>query len=443
MTRDWQEPPDWTGESAAALAVAQQGDLQELVRKANDQYWPWHVLRHKGNVRSFRPELVWGAVKMSRLLQLRDIPLRDPEGRSFRFWLPASAQKHLHFIDLWLGGFVGAEDRFPMGANRDRYLVSSLMEEAIGSSMLEGAATTRKKAKEMLRAGRQPTNRSERMVVNNYRTVERLKEYSDQTLSPELICEIHASMTEGTLQETDSVGRFRRTDDVQVVDRITGDVLHVPPPARSLPTRVKLLCDFANDKEGEPFVHPVIRAVLLHFWLAYEHPFADGNGRTARALFYWSLLSEGYWLIEFLSISRVFLRAATQYKRAFLWSEKDECDATYFIMFHLRELRKAIADLRAYLDRKSRELRQGLELLDGASGLNHRQRALLQRALRHSGTHYTIKSHKNSHRVAYATARSDLLDLTERGLLERTKVGREFVFRPVPDLAEKLRPGAP
>jgi hypothetical protein len=42
------------------------------------------------------------------------------------------------------------------------------------------------------------------------------------------------------------------------------------------------------------FIHPVMRAITLHFWLAYDHPFCDGNGRTARALFYWSMLKQGY-----------------------------------------------------------------------------------------------------------------------------------------------------
>ena len=46
-----------------------------------------------------------------------------------------------------------------------------------------------------------------------------------------------------------------------------------------------------------------MRAILLHFWLAYDDPFLDGNGRTARILFFWLLRKHGYWLAEYLSIS--------------------------------------------------------------------------------------------------------------------------------------------
>ena len=95
--------------------------------------------------------------------------------------------------------------------------------------------------------------------------------------------------------------------------------------------RMGLMCDFANSKTPEGFVHPVLRSIILHFWLAYDHPFVDGNGRVARALFYWSMLRHGYWLFEFVSISQIILKAPVKYGRAFLYTETDDNDLTYFI----------------------------------------------------------------------------------------------------------------
>ena len=57
-----------------------------------------------------------------------------------------------------------------------RFLVNSLMEEAIRSSQLEGATTSRRVAKEMLRTGREPRDRSERMIANNYRALQFMRE---------------------------------------------------------------------------------------------------------------------------------------------------------------------------------------------------------------------------------------------------------------------------
>jgi Fic family protein len=197
------------------------------------------------------------------------------------------------------------------------------------------------------------------------------------------------------------------------------------------------MCRFANDQPTEGFLHPVIRSILLHFWLAYDHPFEDGNGRTARAIFYWSMLKHGYWLTEFLSISTILKRAPGQYARAFLYTETDGLDTTYFVLNQLKVICGAISELHAYLARKARQVRETEKLLRQAD-LNHRQVALLSHALRHPDAEYTFHSHQTSHGVVYQSARTDLLDLELRGLLERRTVGQRFVFRPVPDLSERL-----
>ena len=87
--------------------------------------------------------------------------------------------------------------------------------------------------------------------------------------------------------------------------------------------------------------HHHIRAIILHFWLAYGHPFVDGNGRTARALFYWAMLHEGYWLFEFISISNILRKAPAQYGLSFLYSETDDNDLTYFIVAQTKVIRRA------------------------------------------------------------------------------------------------------
>ena len=183
------------------------------------------------------------------------------------------------------------------------------------------------------------------------------------------------------------------------------------------------------------------RSVLLHLWLAYDHPFEDGNGRTARALFYREMLSQGYWLFEYVSISRLLLKAPVEYGRSFLYTETDSFDATYFLLYHLRILRRAIEELQAYLVRKMAELRETLSLLR-RTDLNHRQVALLTNALRHEDGVYTIRSHSQSHRVTRQSARTDLINLESRGLLEHRVVGRRFDFHPASDLRAKFATGS-
>ncbi len=136
--------------------------------------------------------------------------------------------------------------------------------------------------------------------------------------------ELHRILTEGTLDDPTAAGRLQRPDEerIAVVDATDGSLIHTPPPATELPARLQALCDFANqgEDESDSFIHPVVRAILLHFFLAYDHPFEDGNGRTARALFYWAMRTNGYWLAEYLSISRILREAPAQYSRAFLFT---------------------------------------------------------------------------------------------------------------------------
>jgi Fic family protein len=220
-------------------------------------------------------------------------------------------------------------------------------------------------------------------------------------------------------------------------------VLHEPPEAKTLPDRLQRLCDFANQNEkAQPFVHPVIRAILVHFMLGYDHPFVDGNGRTARALFYWSMARSGYWLMEYLSISRLIKKAPAKYARAYLYTETDDNDATYFILYQLEVIEQAIKGLHEYLARKMGEQRSAEAMLRHAPGLaanlNHRQLALLSHALRHAGHGYTVESHKRSHQITTQTSRTDLLKLVELGLLEQRKRGRAFVFYAPADLGARI-----
>lgn len=324
-----------------------------------------------------------------------------------------------------------------------RFLVNSLMEEAIRSSQLEGAITSRRVAKEMLRSGRAPKDHGERMIANNYRALQFVRDDLSGDLTPEAVLELHRIVTEGTLDNPDAAGRLQRPDEerVAVFDRDDQErPIHRPPPAEELPGRMELLCQFANGTgDGDQFVHPVVRAILLHFWLAYDHPFEDGNGRTARILFFWAMRKHRYWLAEYLPISRFIRKAPAQYERAFLESETDEGDTTYFLIHQLRVIEQAIDDLDRYLQRKIAEQNEMKTMLHSIEDLNGRQLVLLTHAAKNPDHSYTFAGHARSNRVTHETARADLGDLADRGFLVRRRRGRTYIFEVPPDLPERLR----
>lgn len=436
--------PDWEKVLKSnfdnVLTIALSTEMAPLLQKANRNYLYWDKFRYLPMPEGISPEVAWSYLKLNRTAQFKKMLLENTKGNPFSYWLPDSILKQFHYIDQQAGGQILVDEPNVHAQERERYLINSIMEEAIASSQLEGAVTTRKVAKEMLRSGRKPKDRAEQMILNNYDTIRTMREVINKPLTPELICSLQESMTKNTLDDSSASGRFRKDhEEVHVIDQRDGNILHIPPAAGELPERLNLLCRFANEDQDDEFVHPVVKGIILHFWLAYDHPFVDGNGRTARALFYWHMLKNKYWLFEFLSVSRIILRAPAQYYRAFLYSELDGQDMTYFISFHLHAIHLAIVELRSYLKKKQRELGKTTQLLRDYPGLNHRQRTLLYHALTHPNSSYAIDAYKNTYGVVYQTARSDLLDLESRSFLEKRKSGKTFYFIPTENLDKKLR----
>jgi len=319
-------------------------------------------------------------------------------------------------------------------------MIRSLVDEAISSSQIEGAATTRVVAKEMLRTGRKPKDHSEHMIYNNFQSMQMIKKHLQEPLTVELLLSIHMHMTKDTLETPSWAGRFRLPSDdkIYVFDNDEQTVLHEPPDAGRVLELMQKLCDYANSDSEDEFVNPIIKGILLHFWLAYVHPFMDGNGRTARALFYWYMLKHGYWFFEYLSVSTSILSARAQYYRSFLYSEMDDNDVTYFIVYNLTAIHKAIEILNAYIQRKQKEQKHAYRFVSQYPSLNSRQRTLLASAVEKPQELFTIETHANIHGVTYQTARTDLLGLKNLGLLDMRKEGKKFVFTPSAGLAKKL-----
>lgn len=401
-----------------------------------DRYYHWDKLRHLRPPLGLSHEEWWVCLKLRR--GRKAIPMRDKDSNTFGYALADQVSRSIREIDLRSAGTITVPGPITDPDTRDRYIVKSLIDEAITSSQLEGAATTRPVARDMIRSGRQPRDRSEQMILNNYRTMQQIRKLQDEPLSKQMVLDLHKLVTTDTLDKPDAAGRFRYADEEISVGDDYGQTFHVPPPADQLDERVDAMCAFANGETPNEFVHPAVRSIILHFWLAYDHPFVDGNGRTARALFYWSMLHNGFWLCEFISISEIILKGPSKYARAFLYTETDGNDLTYFLLYHLDILKRAFDRLFEYIERKTRERKAVESKLHGLRVLNHRQQALIGHALRHPEYDYTIESHRVSHNVVYETARTDLLDLADRGLVEKRKVAREWHFTPVAELERKL-----
>ena len=353
-----ERPPIITDQDLAAVMLdkSKRPDekLSALIDRINDDYEYWDTVKYKKLPESCSSAKdLWLRVKASRI----SATVFTWDKYCLSFGLTNKMQRLCHEFDMNFGGSWENTSVIP-NDNRERYLVSSLMEEAIYSSQMEGAATTRKVAKDMLRRQISPKDKSQQMIVNNYQTIRFIVENKQTPLTPELVLHIHHLMTENTLNDSKDAGRLRMNNEVVVEDGITHEVVHTPPSFEELPTFLKELCKYFNETNARVFVHPIIRGIIIHFMVAYMHPFIDGNGRTARALFYWYMLKQGYWLTEYLSISRVIAMSKKSYEKAYQYVEADYNDLGYFIAYNLKVLDQSFQQLQNYIKKKQDEINE-------------------------------------------------------------------------------------
>ena len=407
------------------------------------RYLHWDQVRRRPPPDGLTHRTWWLRFVLARRAGRQRLPLLGKGGVPFWFCHAPPVMEGLQRVDREMAGHILLDQDVVSNTDKERYLVSSLMEEAIRSSQFEGANTTRLVAQEMLRTGRRPINKGERMIFNNFAAMQTVERWAreDVAVSEERLLGLHEIVTEGTLGEPADSGRLQVPGEVRVaVVSSDGSVVHEPPPAAELPERIARLCDFANGKTDDGFLHPVVRAIICHFMIGYDHPFVDGNGRTARALFYWTMLRSGYWLAAYLSISNLLHDAPSRYSRAYEYVHADANDATYFLIHQLTIVQRAADQLRSYIARQSQRAASVAQLLQQRRDLNHRQEVILDRALRGSQSEFTVIGHRTEFRVANGTARSDLMGLVKRGLFVRQGNRRQYFFRPALDLQERLGP---
>lgn len=222
--------------------------------------------------------------------------------------------------------------------------------------------------------------------------------------------------------------------------------MHQPPAHELIEQRLERLCAFANQEhtgaDGSDFIHPIIKAIVLHFMLGYEHPFCDGNGRTARALFYWFMLKSEYALFRYISISKLLKEKAREYGLSFLYTEKDSNDLTYFIGFQLEIIQAALNELEMYLHHKSQELKTVLEWLEHTptgQRLNFVQKDLIKKGVKESGRVFSVKEVANSYDISANTARMYLKQLAELKLFLLTQDGKTMLYVAPSDLRQRLK----
>jgi len=411
-----------------------------IERVSEDDYLYWDKVKYYTTPDQLSPIEFWYMVKLVRSISARPTLITAENGKFFTWQRLDNLDEYLHKIDMKIGGEIFSHYKniiTPYG--KQRLLTKSIIEEAIASSQLEGAVTTTPMAKKLILENRIPKDRSERMIVNNYKTMQAISEdYKDKPLSHDMLFELHKLITKDTLEENKQ-GRFRTDSDAITINDQTKYVYHLPPKEVFLKQQIDELIKYANDEGETGFTHPIIKAIFLHFWVGYLHPFYDGNGRIARTLFYWYLLKKSYWAIQYLPISLVIKKAPDQYGMSFVYTEQDDLDLTYFINFNIKKMLEALKNFEEYIKKKTQENNAMEQKLYSKYPINERQHELLRYLLvKDENAYITPSSFIELNKVSRETASKDLRALEALQLIEKKRVGKNMRYSATPDLLSQF-----
>ena len=174
--------------------------------------------------------------------------------------------------------------------------------------------------------------RPKREILNYFAGLRYVEKHAKKkTIRHEDIFDLHRLLA-GQVMDQGEAGRYRT---IQVrVGR------HFPPAAADVSGLMFELLDWWNKKA--PALSPVLSSSILHYQFEWIHPFADGNGRTGRALALWELYRRGFDSHHIFSVDEYYWEDRPAYYRALDAVRKDGGDLTGWLEYSAQGLRDTL-----------------------------------------------------------------------------------------------------
>ncbi|MBL7546094.1 MAG: Fic family protein [Bdellovibrionaceae bacterium] len=306
---------------------------------------------------------------------------------------------------------------------KTEFLLDSAIEEAITSAIYEGAQSTRAQAEQLIASDERPKNKDEWMLIKNFKAMKWVKNNQQTALSKEVILQLHHIVTENTLEG----------DDINFQGKFRNDKVFVGPHEGINHGKIEqAINEMIQLTTNNPrYFHPLLKGILVHYFMGYIHPFFDGNGRTARALFYFKSIRNQLNYIELLSVSAYLRIHGKQYENSFVKVKENEYDLTYFIDFCLDSILSALKEVSrkvGYLLRMT-DLKERFEL-------SQTQIGLIQRMALHKFRTIDIEEYAQQISKSREFARQELKRLLDLNLVSEIKMSKKLVYKVN---AEKLK----
>ena len=233
---------------------------------------------------------------------------------------------------------------------RKQLYTVSLAKGALATAAIEGNTLSEKEVRE-IQSGKSLSGDKEYMgkevqnllrVLNDLRD-QLVKEKRNGLVNPELICDFHRRIGEGLGRNFEAIPGSFRNNNV-----IVGS--YRPPIYSQVPELLNSFCQWSQKefhyKDGQSFSTAIIQAIVSHVYLAWIHPFGDGNGRTARLLEFYLLLRAGAPDIAAHVLSNHYNETREEYyKQLKESSSKNNGDLSAFINYAIRGFKKGLSEI--------------------------------------------------------------------------------------------------
>lgn len=386
--------------------------------------------------RGFTADEVWDVLAAVRKGQAFYGPIVEfaPEGvRKNWHTMPASLRYYLRQITrkTQKGSFLDVLIRERSGS---RFVTQYYIEEAVANLKQDGFETDYESIRAAFSGERPCMTRAERLAVNFHGIMRNLDSYEEFPFDRSVLLRFYQELTEG-LSDRELSG----PETVPLLDQhaVSFRDDHV----------VDVIVATGNDLNTEPVQDPLMVSMLVncHFWRLSPLPFCNNLMGCIASRFY--LLKKGLPAFRFLPKTKIledwkagsFFSGSARYSlEESIVADGCETDWTAYydsfmsIMLHMLQLmEESLASLK-----ESDDLI--LDWIASVEDLNHRQKAILRRAVLSPETEFSISEHKAANGIAYSTARTDFEVLVARGLLLRTTKAMANVYLCVPDLRVSL-----
>ena len=307
------------------------------------------------------------------------------------------------------------------------YGIKAAEDEIIATSAIESIDFSRDSVRNILK-GMAPNDEQENRILGIKKGLEFIADTSNK-INEENLFKLYMMSAGDFVSEDDKLieGNLYRHDTVYVVGE---DVAHSGVDFRKVPEFMKLLIDFIN---AEDDIDDLIKATIIHFYIAYVHPYFDGNGRTARLVHLWFLIQKGYQSALFIPFSSQIEKSRKAYYDAFTAVEENKklsgkIDVTPFVLYFINNVYNKMNEGTADIDT--------LTAFDEAvkeGKITEKETKLWKFVLSFYGNDEfsTKQLEKDFGDAAYATIRSFVLKFEKLGLLSSVKYGTRVKYKVV------------